>query len=310
VRALDLELRAGERAAVVGPNGSGKSTLVRLVAGLLRPTGGTLRVLGEDPSRAGVAFRRRTAVALDRPAHWEVLGARENALLLASARGLVREDARRRIDDLLSRFGLTAAADVPVGELSLGMRRRLHLVEALTADVELLVLDEPTLGLDPEGVLALAGELGRRAERGTAVLLATNDVGAVPRLAGRVVFLAAGRVLADDAPAALLARLGGRTRLEVTLAATGRSAAELVRDPPPAPGVVLRESEGRLVAESDGGTEPLPDLLRALLDRGATVQGVGVREPDLGDVFLELAGRPLGSPVPERPSGATGGASP
>jgi len=189
---------AGERVALLGPNGSGKSTLIGLLAGLQSPRAGTVRVLGGDPVRGDARFRRRTAVALDRPAHWEALTGRENALLLASALGLGEDHARARVERLLELFSLTQDADVPVGEYSLGMRRKLLLLEALTGDPEVILMDEPTLGLDPPAVDALGDELedgwrhrlsmllGLRAQDGdTCLQIRGLDVGDEPPLKTR-----------------------------------------------------------------------------------------------------------------------------
>ena len=290
---LDLRVGRGERVAVLGPNGSGKSTLLRLLAGLLVPSAGTVAVLGQDPIRGGPALRRGMGVALDRPAAWEALGGRANALLLARARGLGRAVALERVDRLLARFGLEAEADVAVAEYSLGMRRKLLLVETLTGDPEVILLDEPTLGLDPSGVEVLAAELGERARQGAAVLVATNDVTGAPALAGRIVLLSGGALLADATTAELLASLGGRTRIEIALDPEGAHASQLLAGLSLPAGVEVREERGRLVADSARGSEPLPGLIDGVLRAGGRVRSLRVREPDLGDVFRRLAGTPF-----------------
>ena len=290
---LDLEVEPGERVAVLGPNGSGKTTLLGVLAGLVRPTGGDARVLGHDPASRDPSFRRRLAVALDRPAPWTTLTGRENALLIARARGLGPAEARERVDRLLARFQLEDAADTAVADYSLGMKRRLHLAEALTGDPEVILLDEPTLGLDPAGAQALAGELAERAGRGAAALLATNDVAGAPGLARRIVFLEGGRVVADGEPEALLATLGGRTRIQVTLDPAGARASQVLSWLVPPEGVSARGEDLTLLAESERGSEPLPELIEGLQRAGARVLALRVREPDLGDVFRKLTGRKL-----------------
>jgi ABC-2 type transport system ATP-binding protein len=309
---VDLVVQPGERVVILGPNGSGKSTLIQLLAGLLTPGAGHVEVLGRDPaaglSLAGARTRprgtadrsggtraargpRRVAVALDRVVHWEPLSALDNLLLLAQAAGLARREAAELGGDLLARFQVDGR--VPVRELSLGMKRKLLLAETLVGAPDLLLLDEPTLGLDPEGVATLAAVLDERGAAGTAAVVASNDVRAAALLGSRAVFLLEGRKVADDTPEALLAALGSRTRLEVTLAETGRPRLALLSDGAAPGGMELRLNGTVLVAESPAGAEPLPELLRWLLDRGAVVRDVRVREQDLGDVFRHLTGRPL-----------------
>lgn len=272
---------------MLGANGAGKSTLLHLLAGLARPSSGSVDVLGRAASSSGSAHRRRVGVALDRPAHIEALTVAENARLFARAAGLAPRAARAATDPLLERFGLEPR--VPVAECSLGMKRKLLLVQALAHEPEVILLDEPTLGLDPAGVDTLGELLAERAAAGAALLAATNDVRAAPLLGTRVVFLLEGRKLADEPTDALLARLRSRTRIEVTLAADGVGAPELLAaaatDPPP---LELTPGDDVMIFDSTAGAEPLPDLLRWLLRQGADVRDVRVREPDLADVFRQV----------------------
>jgi ABC-2 type transport system ATP-binding protein len=291
VTAIDLIVHAGESVVVLGPNGSGKSTLMRLLAGLLRPGNGNVRVLGADPASSTFP-RRRVGVALDRPAHWEPLTALENVELIARAAGLSRSGAASEGTALLQRFGLDT--HVPVSEHSLGMNRKLLLAETFVSAPEVLLLDEPTLGLDPTGVDALSALLAERTAAGAAAVIASNDVRAAPALATRIVFLLDGRKVVDDRAEALLSKLRARTRLEVILGGDGVRAVDVVARAGAPSAVTLTAQNGAVVAESSRGAEPLPDLLRWLLDQGVRVSDVRVREPDLGDVFKQLTGATLG----------------
>lgn len=291
VEGVELTVQPGERVVVLGPNGSGKSTLLQLLAGLLMPDSGSVSVLGADPARAERALRRRVGVALDRPAHWDALTGRQNAALLARAAGLAPERAEAAARSALARFGLEE--ELPVGHYSLGMHRRLLLAETLVHDPGLLLLDEPTLGLDPSAVQSLAAALVERSQAGAAAISATNDVRAAPLLGERVAFLLEGRKVVDEPTVSLLARLQTPTRLEVRLGDSGASPAELVAGDG-APGeLTLRQGRGLLVASSPRGAEALPDLLRWVLSRGGSIANVRVREPDLADAFRELTGAPL-----------------
>jgi ABC-type multidrug transport system ATPase subunit len=169
---VSLRVEPGEVLGVIGENGSGKTTLVRVLATLEAPTSGRLAWFGLEDRRSP-AVRRRLGVALDRPVHFEALTGRQNAEFFAAQYG--RLDARR-LDRLFDWASLAEARDLPVSDYSLGMRRRLSLVEALCHDPQLLVLDEPSLALDAGGEIDLGHQLRQRAAAGAAVLLATNDL--------------------------------------------------------------------------------------------------------------------------------------
>jgi ABC-type multidrug transport system ATPase subunit len=298
---VSLDVAPGERVVLLGPNGSGKSTLVHLLAGLLSPKSGTISVLGRDPLRLESAVQRRVGVALDHSAHWDPLTGRENAILLARAAGLSVEHAEPRVDALLGRFAMSPS--VRVADYSLGMRRKLLIAEALLHHPEVVLLDEPTIGLDPSAIDTLAELLEERANGGAAVICSTNDVAAAPRLASRAVFLLEGRKVADQSLENLLAGLRSKTRIEVRVAAgIGELDAIAARTPPGS--LALSVRGGVLVADSTRGAEPLPALLSWLMEQGAQVREVRVREPDLGDAFRELTGAALEDADPRVPAAA------
>ena len=171
---VSLCVAPGDVLGLVGPNGSGKTTLLRVLATLDPPTSGSVRWFG-TADRRSVAVRRRLGAALDTPVHVDALTGAQNAELFAGLYGVPRGRRRERLGELFAWAGLSEARDRPVGEYSLGMRRRLSLVEALCHDPDLLVLDEPTLALDEHGELDLERRLTEVTERGAAVVLATND---------------------------------------------------------------------------------------------------------------------------------------
>ena len=284
---LDIDIAAGDVVGVLGPNGAGKSTLLRFLATGRRPSAGTLELLGQDALQPTGALRRRIGIAGDDAVHADALTGRENAVLFARAAGLSAGDAHRRVAELLPRFHLDADADRAVAEYSLGMRRKLVLIEALAHAPALLVLDEPTTGLDPQGREALRELLAERAAQGVAIVLASNDVAEAERLCGRVLFLRGGTRVLEGAPAELIARLGGTTRFELRLRA------------PHAPEVrclgveISIATAERLVAHSTDGSSPLPALCAAVLAAGAVIDAVAVKRPDLGDVYLKATGEEL-----------------
>lgn len=293
VERVGFRLVPGERLAVMGPNGSGKSTLVRLLSGELGPTAGSVRVLGMDPTRASPSERRRLGVAGDRPVHVDALPGRENALAFARAAGLPAGEARVRVDELMEAFGLTEAAAVPAEEYSLGMRRKLLLVEAFAHRPDVLILDEPTLGLDPPALDVLTRCVRRAAHEGAAAIVATNDVTTAPALADRVLFLHRGRVAADAPPDELLAPEERGATVDVTRAGPFDRPWDLPADPPATDVATTPE---RLVARLAGGPEAVPAFLKALLEAGTPVRRLEIREAHLGDAFRRLTGSEMSPP--------------
>jgi len=293
LQGVDLDVATGAIVGVLGPNGAGKSSLLRLLATGRKPTAGTLELLGHAvfPSatshQPSTALRRRIGVVPDESILVDPLTARDNAVLFARASGLSRSDARQRTDALLARFQLEADAGRPAAEFSLGMRRRLVLVQALAHDPALLVMDEPATGLDPAGRGILRDILRERAGQGVTAVLASNDVAEVERVCDRVVFLRAGQKVLEGVPAALIAQHGGTTRFTLTLRADRPVAVRV-------DGLTIAAATAeRLVAHSANGSSPLPGLCEAVLNAGAAIESVDVRRPDLSDVFLKATGEEL-----------------
>jgi ABC-2 type transport system ATP-binding protein len=291
----ELEVGPGEVVAILGPNGSGKSTLLRLLATDLSPTRGRLELLGRDASRPDAALRSRIGWVPDRAPHLEALTGWENARFfseLAKARGPRASPPPRGADDrelhgLLEEFELLEAADVPVAEYSFGMRRKLLLAQAFASIPELLVLDEPTVGLDPSAMGTLRGRITGLARDGGAVVLATNEIHQAPFWADRIVLLHRGAIVARGTAPELLERLGHRARIHVHFRGT-------LVDPPRVEGLEGPEvTEGLLAGWSRTGGGLLPTLVAALLEAGVTIRDIQVREPDLSDLFRELTGEAL-----------------
>lgn len=194
---LDLTVAAGECVALIGANGSGKSTAVRTIAGLLEPTGGSVRVCGHDPHEEPDAEMARAALALvpDAPLLYDDLTVREHLELVALSHGVDDDTADARIDALLDRLDLAAREDFIPRELSRGMRQKTQLACALVRPAALLVLDEPVVGLDPPSQLLLAGLLREIKRDGGAVLLTTHQMTFADGLADRALMLEEGEVV-------------------------------------------------------------------------------------------------------------------
>ncbi|HEX7050455.1 MAG TPA: ABC transporter ATP-binding protein [Longimicrobiales bacterium] len=287
IRDVDLVVEPGEVVGVLGPNGAGKSTLVRVLATALRPDAGRLRLLGAPAVPPAPALRRRIGFADAEPVHFDALSGRENALFFARAAGLDRGAAEAAIATLFGRFDLARDGGRTAGAYSSGMRRKLLLIQALAHAPALVVLDEPTVGLDPPSHAALHEVLRDRAGAGAAIVLATHDVAAAARLCDRVVFLHDGRKVLEGAPDALIRRFSAGTRIDVRVQAAHTPDIRL-------PDAELVEAEpGRLLLRSRAGTAILPELCAALLRAGAGIEAIHVLEPDLADVFRAATGRAI-----------------
>ena len=290
----DLELPAGEVLGLLGPNGAGKTTLVRILATLLRPDRGRARVAGFSVTSNPAAVRRRIGLSGQYAAVDPFLTGRENLVMIGRLSGLSRRGARRRAAELADRLGLADAAGRLVRTYSGGMRRRLDLAASLLAAPPVLFLDEPTTGLDPRGRLELWQVLGQLAAGGASVLLTTQYIEEAERLAGMIVILGHGQVIARGTPGQLRAQAGG-DRLELQAppgqdpsrlagALAGLGTAEPVVD----------EASGRVVLPVADGAGILPDVAGRLAAAGLHVSALAVRRPTLEEAFLALTSQPAG----------------
>ena len=229
---VDLELRHGAITALVGANGSGKTTLLRILAGVLEPGAGEVEVLGiGQPARGDRrALRRRVSYISQDPALDPEMTGGEILALAAALYGLPRRRRGRRVAELAASFGVESHLSRRVSTWSGGLRRRLHLAAGMIHDPELLLLDEPTAGLDPEGRRLLWEDLAARARQGRSVAIVTHDLAAAERHAGSVAILDRGALVAVGSPEELRAVDGG-TAADLTEAfrrRTGRDAADLL----------------------------------------------------------------------------------
>jgi ABC-2 type transport system ATP-binding protein len=207
---VSLDVARGEAVALMGANGAGKSTLLRIVAGLLRATAGRVTVCGLDAAAGGAALAHKIGyVAADERGVTAALTPREHLAFFAALYGMRRPAALARAEALLDTVGAAAYARRPMRELSTGLRRRVALARALVGAPEVLILDEPTRGLDPDGAAALHAHLRGVLDRGACALFATHDRAEAAALAQRTLRLDAGRALAAGASAADAADVGG-----------------------------------------------------------------------------------------------------
>ncbi|WP_340697338.1 ATP-binding cassette domain-containing protein [Cellulosimicrobium funkei] len=288
LRGVDLTVRRGEIFALLGPNGAGKTTTVNILTTLVRPDGGTARVAGADVVHDAARVRETIALTGQYASVDEFQTGRENLVMMGELAHLPRRAVRPRAAALLERFGLTDAADRRVGTYSGGMRRRLDLAISLVADPAVLVLDEPTTGLDPASRAQLWEVVRGLAADGTTVLLTTQYLEEADRLADTIAVLHDGRVAARGTAAELKALVAGdHVRVafddpESLAAAVGLA---------PSIGLVRPTADAKdlsLTAPSDDPVRTIRDVLAAADAHALAVVGVSVVRPTLDDVFLAL----------------------
>src|SRR5438552_9935151 len=285
---IDLEVPTGKVFGLLGPNGAGKTTTIRILATVIPTTSGHAEVLGLDVVREAKAVRRRIGLAGQYAAVDGNLTGRENLRLIGRLVHLPRGTIAARAAELLERFAPTEAADRPVRTYSGGMRRRIDLAAALVNRPPVLFLDEPTTGLDPYSRNEVWRMIGELVAEGTTVVLTTQYLEEADRLAARVAVVDGGRVIANDTPARLKARLGS-TVVELGFPETvlsERAHARLARG-----GTGSPELDGTIVRLSThDGSRLVIDALRTLDGEGIVPATLVVREPSLDDVFLALTG--------------------
>jgi ABC-2 type transport system ATP-binding protein len=287
---LDLAVPAGTIFALLGPNGAGKSTTVRILTTLSRADAGVARVAGHDVVGEAAAVRRVIGCVGQRSGGDREATGRENVRLQGQLHGLRGRDLTARVDELLEQVGLADAADRLVRTYSGGMQRRLDIAMALVQRPQVLFLDEPTTGLDPEVRNDMWREIERLThEQGLTILLTTHYLDEADRLASDLAIVDGGRVVAGGAPERLKAELrGDAINVELAFAANGAVEAALE----PVPGIRELVVEGTsLRARADEGARAVPLVLGALEAGGIDVASVTVARPSLDDVYLRHTGR-------------------
>jgi lipooligosaccharide transport system ATP-binding protein len=286
VKGIDVEVSRGETFGFLGPNGAGKSSTMRMIAAVSPPSGGELRVLGLDPAQDGPAIRARLGVCPQEDTLDTELSIRENLLIYGRYFALPRREVAARADELLGFFQLTERKDDKVENLSGGMKRRLTIARSLINEPDLLLLDEPTTGLDPQARHTLWEKLFRLKQQGVTLVLTTHYMDEAEQLCDRLVVMDGGLIVAEGSP------------LELIRTHSTREVAELRF------GVGEHAELADRVADLADRVEALPDRLLLYTDdgekalarvheRGLSPATVLVRRATLEDVFLKLTGRTL-----------------
>ena len=284
VDGVDFEVARGETFGFLGPHGAGKSSTMRMIGAVSPASGGTLSVLGRDPERDGPAIRERLGVVPQEDNLDLELDVGENLVVYGRFFGLPRDEIRRRSDELLEFVQLADRKDARVDSLSGGMKRRLTIARALINEPELMLLDEPTTGLDPQARHALWDRLYRLKQRGVTLVLTTHYMDEAEQLCDRLVIMDRAKIVAEGSPRALIERFVEREVVELRLGTDGG-------DPLSLDGIVghVEVLQDRIVIGTDDG-DAVVDHVHAL---GLRPETVLVRRSTLEDVFLRLTGRSL-----------------
>ena len=279
---LDLIVPRGEVHGLLGPNGAGKTTLCKILSTVLLATGGTARICGYDVNTDQQAVQSLIGIVFggDRGLYGRV-SARQNLRLWGALHGLGGTELRRRVDELLDRVGLTARRDDRVDGFSRGMKQRLHLARGLVGDPEVVILDEPTTGMDPVAARDFRSLVGELRAEGRTVLLTTHDMAEAEAVCDRVTLLDRGAVIAEGTPATLAREL--QTHLEIRAEGVSAPTTERVAG---MPGVLHAALDGDGVLSATVGAAEAADVLRLLLDAGAA--RIGTALPSLEDAYLRL----------------------
>jgi ABC-2 type transport system ATP-binding protein len=290
VKGVNLQVKQGEIFGFLGPNGAGKTTTLRMLSTLLEPSAGKATVVGVDLLKEPVKVRERIGYVSQAGGTDLYATARENLMLQAQLYGLSRSAAQERVKNLLIALQLDSFADRPAKTLSGGQRRRLDIALGMVNEPQLLFLDEPTTGLDPQSRAHLWDEVRRLRENGTTIFLTTHYLDEADALADRLAIIDGGQIVVEGTPDALKRQIAGDV---VTLGVNGGSAraSDILKQQP-----YIREihpaTEG-LQLYVEGGEETLPIILKLMDENGLPVSKVSMARPTLDDVFLRQTGRSL-----------------
>ena len=279
---LNLEIAPGEIFGLLGPNGAGKTTTILMLLGLIEPTSGQLEILGHDPRRHPLEVKRMVGFLPDAVGFYDTMTGRENLRFTARLNGV--GDPEPRLDDLLEQVGLASAADQAAGEYSRGMKQRLGLADALVKSPSVLILDEPTTAIDPEGVAEMLSLIRHLAtDDNVTVLLSSHLLHQVQAVCDRVAIFVEGIVVAQGPPHELAVEAEGPARVEFRIGGDSEAA----RDKLAALDTIDDVAPGRVPGSWIAGVETghIPDTVRQLVSAGVDVVGIRRVDDDLDTIY-------------------------
>ncbi len=289
---VSFTIAAGETFGLLGPNGAGKTTAISMICGLLEPDDGTITVHGTPIHVGSTKGRRHIGYVPQELAIYPDMSGRDNLRFFARLYGIRGAEATKRIDAVLEIVGLADRADDRANEYSGGMQRRLNIAAGMLHEPSLLILDEPTVGIDPQSRNAILEAVATLGDEGMSVLYTTHYMEEAERLCDRVSIMDHGAVLATGTRRELVATVGEHDTVTITVLGNAAEVAASLTD---APGVTKasNSAENRIDIVVDAASARLPDLLQRVAAADVTVQEVEVREPSLDTVFLHITGTAL-----------------
>ncbi len=280
---LNLQVREGEVFGLLGPNGSGKTTTILMLLGLTEPTSGTVKVLGLDPARQPLSVKSRVGYLPELVGFYDDLTARENMIYIAKLNGLPRREAYRRIEEALEQVGLKDVADKPVATFSRGMRQRLGLAEILIKNPSLIILDEPTQGLDPEGAREFLELVRELKERGITVMLSSHILSQVQKICDRVGLFHKGKMVLEGTVSELARKvLGSACRIRLEAKGSPEAIASALRK---VPGILEVRQPAPDLYEAEAERDLRSEAVRAVVEAGGSLMGIWIEEPDLDEIY-------------------------
>ncbi len=285
VDGLNMRVDEGEVFGFLGPNGAGKTTTLLMLMGLSEPTSGAARVCGHDPTREPLKVKRSVGYLPEKVGFYEDLTARQNLDYTAALNGLSQEDASRKIDEILETVGLSEVAEQKVGKFSHGMQQRLGIADVMIKDPKVAVFDEPTAGIDPEGIEQVLNLITSMAKKKVTVLLCSHQLHQVQRVCTRVGILAKGRLVAEGSVDSLGrdALGGGKFRIEVQVS---QPTGKLIGSIKNIKGVIDVESSGDLLLVSCD-EDLRPQVARTVVDSDSLLVQMKIEEYGLEDIYMK-----------------------
>lgn len=291
VNNVSFHIDEGETYGLLGPNGAGKTTTISMIAGLLRSDSGSVTVGGREMSVSAVDVRSLIGYVPQEIAIYPELTAEENLTFFARLQGLDKSVAESRVDEILEMVGLRDRADDPTKEFSGGMKRRLNIGIGLVQGPKLLILDEPTVGVDPQSRNAILDSVEALGSQGMAVLYTTHYMEEAERLCDRIGIMDQGNLIAQGAQRELVSTVGEKDRVEIEVASHAQEIAAVIGSKDFVESATASETSVSVLL-SDAGAH-LAGMLEVVTSSGSSVRGVQIHEPDLEAVFLNLTGKAL-----------------
>ncbi len=291
VRGVSFHIDPGETYGLLGPNGAGKTTTISIASGLLEADAGMVKVVGETMTTKTLGPKAAVGLVPQDVAIYPDLTARENLRFFGRLYGMEKARLGSRVDEVLDVIGLSERADDRADEFSGGMKRRLNIGIGLLHQPTLLILDEPTVGVDPQSRNAILESVEQLSAEGLAVLYTTHYMEEAERLCDRVGIIDQGEIKAEGTRRELVRLVGQSDRVRIAVAGTSHKAVEALRTLPGVREAIA--SDGAIELIADRAAQVLAESLRIVTDAGASVTSVEVEEPDLEAVFLHLTGKAL-----------------